>query len=341
MSNKWHENIIFVLNKKLTNISIAVSQQHIYRILNLIKMKKITTFLFVCVSMSFFGQPVLNSADLNSFNIISNSFTASSSTVNSGAFGANVAWNFSNLVLTSDGPHSFETVSSAPYASNFPTANFFTKVNNEAYGYFTKTSTKMELVGDSFGTTVSPNFTNPETIFVFPFTYNTSVSDTFQESSASPIVNKVIVYDAYGTLNTPFGSFTDCFRIKETAGASNDITYTWYKLNPFRAILSTYTSGNGTTNFDFFQATNLSTNAFQKSEISIYPNPTSGVLNIVLDDKSTFGKIDIFDATGKNIFSQEKFSTTATIDVQDFQPGVYFVSVFVDGNKRTTKFIKQ
>lgn len=303
-------------------------------------MKKITTYLLVLSGFNAFCQPILNSSDLTSFNVSSNYFEGSSATLNSGGFGANITWNYSTIALAANGTENIETVSSAPYSANFPAANYFTKVNNEYYAYHNLTATKLDFLGDSFSTTVSANYLNPETLFTFPFIYNSSLSDTYQESSSSPVVSKVTVYDAYGTLILPFGTYTNCMRIKTTYSDTNEIAYNWFKLSPFRVIASCYILPSGPAFFDFYQATNLSADSFVISKISIFPNPVSSVLNVAMANNAVFSRIIIQDSLGKIIFTEDKNNTSAVINTENFSSGLYFVSVIADGQKSTTKFIK-
>jgi len=65
-----------------------------------------------------------------------------------------------------------------------------------------------------------------------------------------------------------------------------------------------------------------------KSDIVIYPNPTDGKIRI----ESTYKieKISIFDTVGREI---AMFKATDKVDLSSFENGVYYVKIFVSGNK--------
>ncbi|GAL68869.1 hypothetical protein JCM19301_2080 [Jejuia pallidilutea] len=73
------------------------------------------------------------------------------------------------------------------------------------------------------------------------------------------------------------------------------------------------------------------------SSFSIYPNPTSGLLNISCKDE--IKKIIISDITGKTIYSKSNVDLKeSTINISKFQSGIYVVSV--ETNSGETKNIK-
>lgn len=73
-----------------------------------------------------------------------------------------------------------------------------------------------------------------------------------------------------------------------------------------------------------------------KNKLSVYPNPTSDVINIKTDKK--INNAVIYDASGKVV----KTATKNLISVSDLQNGVYFVVVnLADQTAFSTKFIKK
>lgn len=81
-----------------------------------------------------------------------------------------------------------------------------------------------------------------------------------------------------------------------------------------------------------------------KSSFTIYPNPTSNVVNIRLDEKTRSEKINvkIYDLAGKIVFSQNNFEANhkdVTLRTERLVAGVYFISVESNGNIATKKLI--
>ena len=61
-------------------------------------------------------------------------------------------------------------------------------------------------------------------------------------------------------------------------------------------------------------------------EITAYPNPTKGLFRINLPS-ATEAKLQVFDASGKEVFVNEHFYGNQNIDLSDFDKGLYLVKV--------------
>ena len=308
-------------------------------------MKKITLIVAVLINFITLAQPILNVSDINPFNITGNSFTATSTTLGVGTAGVNQTWDFSSLVLTALGNTTTNSVSSAPFASSFPTSNYFLSNGsaNDSFRYYNLTSNILEVTGASSDTQVLVNFANPQTIFVFPFTFNTIVNDTY-EVNGNGIAPVTINYNAYGTVVTAFGTFTDVMRLKKV----NDgvISYSWFKVNPYVPIIDARVSNTSSTiNYTLFQQTNLATTQNEIKQFAVYPNPTSGnisIKNIDFSNKSMFVKV--YNMLGNQIINNYKLETeSANIDLSNYATGLYFIEIADENNKvlYTEKIIKK
>lgn len=83
----------------------------------------------------------------------------------------------------------------------------------------------------------------------------------------------------------------------------------------------------------------LATDTFQKSGISIVPNPASTFLNIKIENNVQIDKIRVVDLMGNIIQNQSK--TCDGINLENIAAGVYCVEVYSGSHKYQTKFIKQ
>ena len=87
----------------------------------------------------------------------------------------------------------------------------------------------------------------------------------------------------------------------------------------------------------------LSTSEFQLKNISIYPNPSSGLFNITSGDK----KIDdvvVYDITGKkliSILSNAKGNFQNILDLSSLSSGTYFVEIQVENQKIIKRLVKK
>lgn len=116
--------------------------------------------------------------------------------------------------------------------------------------------------------------------------------------------------------------------ITTTIPASNSPVYLLVNAEPTSSITHVFTISCtlATDNFNF------------DKEISIYPNPTSSVLNIN-SNNITLDKVIITDLTGKIILEQTQ--NTSHINVENLSIGIYIVQVYSGKNKYQNKFIKQ
>ncbi|MCX7728530.1 MAG: T9SS type A sorting domain-containing protein [Bacteroidia bacterium] len=84
---------------------------------------------------------------------------------------------------------------------------------------------------------------------------------------------------------------------------------------------------------------------FNTASFVIYPNPTTDLLHLIIDDNSQdYATIQVIDALGKiilkkNIILENKF-TDYIFDVTDWKTGIYFISIQTQQQFHTQKFIK-
>ena len=83
----------------------------------------------------------------------------------------------------------------------------------------------------------------------------------------------------------------------------------------------------------------LEVNEIDNDFISIYPNPTSSMLNINLPETGTFD-IEIIGEDGKVLFVSRSVSEVSGIDVSSLAPGHYTITVTSEESIFKTNFIK-
>lgn len=74
------------------------------------------------------------------------------------------------------------------------------------------------------------------------------------------------------------------------------------------------------------------------SGVSVYPNPTSSVLNI--DAKKEIISVKLNDVSGKSILSKKSNALKETLNIQHLPKGVYILTVEMKGQTTTKKIIK-
>ena len=81
----------------------------------------------------------------------------------------------------------------------------------------------------------------------------------------------------------------------------------------------------------------LDANNIEGENFNIFPNPTSDVININATVKS---KYRIYSMSGQLIKTIEPTSNNITINMEDFSPGIYFLSTKFDGSVIYKKIVK-
>ena len=91
----------------------------------------------------------------------------------------------------------------------------------------------------------------------------------------------------------------------------------------------------------FFNITDISTIKKNNIEISLYPNPTTDVVNITCTAHDC--KYSVIDITGKTIFNGELRGYITPITLSNFNSGHFIIEIYSKGNKieKTFKVIKK
>jgi hypothetical protein len=174
----------------------------------------------------------------------------SPSRVDPGSAGADQTWDFSNLQSTPTDTAENIDRSSVPHdiAAALPNANSWEKLYNGtsvSYNAYHQYSASVDVIamgarGDAVsGITYTQLYTIPETFIIFPFSYGDSFLDTCQALGFTfPYTQR---YDAYGTLITPFGTYTNVVRTRFDAPGGN-VFYRWWATNPIWPIMDNFDS---------------------------------------------------------------------------------------------------
>lgn len=84
----------------------------------------------------------------------------------------------------------------------------------------------------------------------------------------------------------------------------------------------------------------LGTESFgNENAFVVYPNPATSILNIKNSNNAAIENIAITDVLGKKVFQTNKSITS--INVADFQKGLYFIEIASEGKIECIKFVKK
>jgi len=298
-----------------------------------------------------------------------------------GTTGSGVTWDYSllekypNVIRTV----SIEDATTAPNASDFPTSTKTIKVENSLETYFNSTATERVSQGfvfnePSFGELVAVFDTDEETMVEYPFSNGSSLTDAyagtlyfeFNGVPMSPAATGSCYawIDGQGTLEMPDGStITDAIRYKMIDTSLTNITlfgdleivrtqYEYYDitnsnlpvLTHSRLLIqqpgSTLPLADNTIVLSSVEP-NQSVGLFSNSliEFETYPNPTNGMvtLNGEFDADATAA---VYDQSGRLLLTQEAING-ASIDLSEFNTGMYLLKVTSNGVSGTKTIVKQ
>ena len=82
---------------------------------------------------------------------------------------------------------------------------------------------------------------------------------------------------------------------------------------------------------------------FNEMKISVYPNPSNGIFNILLDGRFTNkgGELTIFSPTGSVVFSEQiSEKKNYQVDIRSLANGIYFLKIHENGRLFVKKLCK-
>ena len=306
--------------------------------------------------------------------------------ISSGSAGANIAWNYSNLTLSGTVPisHRYADPSlisdtTATSTNLFPAANLADQAPNGVYSYYKYTPDSVSYFGDYRGASYYQLSVGPEKKIICPFSFGNSFHDFFAQynfgmCTFNSFINKIVTYDAYGTLNLGSTSYNVArMKILEyTVDSSNcspspivtyneDTTYVWFDTNTNLPVFS-WEYHNDTSNhyvtkvvesysYSHIPVTlNASVQpiARQQSEIDLYPNPSNGIFILQANDLPipADGQLEIYNVLGKKVSSDKGTiitnsvnGTLIKVNISGVQAGIYFLRLKTEQGMEVKKII--
>lgn len=86
---------------------------------------------------------------------------------------------------------------------------------------------------------------------------------------------------------------------------------------------------------------NLSTSDFFAKNFSVFPNPSTGIVNISSKNNNAIDVVQVTDLNGRIVKTNNMNGVSdAQINISDLTSGVYFVNIKTDAGSGTTKIVK-
>ena len=107
-------------------------------------------------------------------------------------------------------------------------------------------------------------------------------------------------------------------------------------------LLEVITSNNlGQEDLTQWELVSLGVVSIEKSDIRIFPNPTTGEFKVQEFNSSKVQGIEIFDIYGRKFFEQKEILTVLqSYDLTGFPAGIYFIKITTETGIITKKIIK-
>ncbi|NNM95218.1 MAG: T9SS type A sorting domain-containing protein [Bacteroidia bacterium] len=323
------------------------------------------------------AQITYTQSDLPKAGVIYYRSTDSSTSLSPGSGGAAQTWNLTPLTASSKDTLKVLNPAGTPYSGKFPSANLAAEIGSTGvYDYLTESGSSLQLNG-AWSAATQFEFIPDWTMLSLPATYNTKWMGTFKDAikMAYPVppydsvevvshTNYYDTVDGYGSATTPYKTFSNTLRLVEVdrgidstylQNASTHVwssfgaptkswqkTFTWYDANDFQVAKATLKDSTATT-YSYQWLTNIVAGINEvtlSNQAKIYPNPATDELNIQVT-KPGAKYFNVFDITGKEMFSTEISATLSQVNVSGLANGLYLYSI-TDMNGTTTgsgKFI--
>jgi hypothetical protein len=352
------------------------------------KIYSLLTSLFITLSAAY-AQPTFTSANWPAIGTSVSSIPVDATPLTEGSAGANQTWSYPGIIGTGPANVSYlVTAASTPFAADFPTANYAvespTTTGGTGYGYYSINSSYGDLLGiglSSVNGTFPIVYSDPLRAMTFPYTYGTTVTDSYT-GFASYIAGGYTINlyrtgnfysqnDAYGTITTPTGTYSNSLRsyivdqsldsqvivgLFTTLFFHKSVSYAWKNLNLADNIfLLTYDTIINDGIPSYAKAASFSTSSTGMNEftsakpLAIFPNPAinATVVHLSADEmESGETKFTATTVEGK-IVKEIDFTLfaanhkTVDIDMSDVPAGLYFIQLRQKNALFSSRFLKQ
>ena len=171
--------------------------------------------------------------------------------------------------------------------------------------------------------------------------HNGELDLTFKYKKGSSNSTGEKFYVKYSTTDTNISSFT-------TLGSMVTATSTsWTNYSGVLPANTKYFMINYNTNYQYYLfVDNLKIEANHENdpsfiegavanEISVFPNPTTGIVNIAAEGLTN---VSVYDVTGREVMS---LGAESTIDISELEAGVYFVNVATENGSAMKRIVKE
>ncbi len=343
-----------------------------------------TALLFSIISFTLFAQPVLDYGD-NYYTLgdVITTELVNPTGFDEGPDGANQTWDYSSLAITgqtlineviepsgTNAGGSFTTSNIALTDDNAGMITYFIQNDNE----FVFTGSAIDMINQVIA------FDNNQTLFTWPFTMGSEVSDTYSADyvnsgfPATQTGEMTTTSVGYGTITLPNSTVVEnALKIRREQSTINTITISennesvseviissvfWMTPSTSRAVLihtETNFIINGVPQDPSFQVQmidpgDVGVSNFETSnlaDINIYPNPSTDIVNVIFtSNESEDYQIRIYTSEGRLVkessgLRSSNINSIIEIPISSLSRGLYLVELTIGGSYKVKRvFVK-
>lgn len=250
------------------------------------------------------------------------------------------------------------------------------------YSFYKKSSAKFYVdgIGMTFSGFPIPNFyTDKDELYLFPLNYLNRDSTTFKFSTVTtgstiPSYSKqgyrITEADGWGTITTPYGT-EQCLRVVTTQYSQDSIkgslavgtftiplnigfpnytkSYQWLTLTekiPYLEVSGTVVAGNFIATAAKYRDVLRSWVGIKEENellaLSVFPNPASGQLNVIIPKNEASITAELVDLQGKivlsiNLTNNTNIANHHKLDVSSLAKGLYVLNLSTVSGKQSLK----
>ena len=269
------------------------------------------------------------SGPLASVNVTPSVTTTYQITITNQTTGCVASVNHTITVINNDPAFSLNVNTTNPsYFTLGLTANDPNGYNNSGFYY--------ELIIEELNTTTNPFTAYYQNYGTDAWWNYPSVVETFKGYVSTG--TGTFTQTPWGVYNVPAGQFLYNHTYRITRSVWNDQC----PKKSFSVIVAPTKAGNGVEVYEDPkgpQSLELALmNRDQENSVEIFPNPSTGLYTIELDE-SNGAFIEVYNLLGKKVQDVKQTGASTTFDLTGFPKGVYFVKVTTDGEQLSKKII--
>ena len=163
----------------------------------------------------------------------------------------------------------------------------------------------------------------------------------------SPVAGVVMKLKLENLTNPTFNVEVDV--TNTVANAWEELTFNFpgiVNANSYKRVVFFFnfnTAGSGESYYfdDVKLNTSLSLQSFDKEDIKVFPNPANNYINVVSGNNSIIEDISIYNFIGQKIDSLQPNTAEKTVDISNYNSGIYIVKTSILGKTSATRIIKR